>query len=135
MEAHTRSLAHTAERVVAGKSTGQLELGDEVTFEARHFWVSQRLTSRIVEFNPPHSFTDQMVRGAFKSLRHSHAFEAAGSQTRMTDSIEMAAPLGPLGWLAERLFLGAYMRRLIERRAQELKKEAESLAAVSDATT
>ncbi|MGI8847734.1 MAG: hypothetical protein ACR2GX_05650 [Candidatus Dormibacteria bacterium] len=48
VDLHTQS-SHVPERAVAGKTSGLLELGDEVTWEARHFWKLQRLTSRIVE--------------------------------------------------------------------------------------
>jgi hypothetical protein len=44
----------------------------------------------------------------------------------MVDVIDYAAPGGPLGWLAERLFLTDYLLRFIRRRAQVLKRLAES---------
>src|SRR5689334_8091018 len=75
VEIHCATTAGTRERIVAGKSAGLLELGDQVTFEAVHFGIRQRLSSRIIEYDRPHRFTDQMVSGAFKSLRHVHEFE------------------------------------------------------------
>jgi hypothetical protein len=44
----------------------------------------------------------------------------------MRDVFDYAAPLGPLGWVAERLFLTRYMRRFLEERNRELKAVAES---------
>ena len=44
----------------------------------------------------------------------------------MEDVIDYAARGGPLGWLAERLFLTDYLTRFIRRRAQVLKRLAES---------
>jgi hypothetical protein len=44
----------------------------------------------------------------------------------MRDRFEFIAPLGVLGWLAERLFLARYMRRFIEERNVILKRSAES---------
>jgi len=35
------------------------------------------------------------------------------------------SPLGPLGWLADRLVLDRYMRRSLEVRNDEIKREAE----------
>jgi len=46
--------------------------------------------------------------------------------TLLRDVFDYRAPLGPLGWLAERLFLTAYMRRLLLTRMRELKAFAES---------
>ena len=81
VETHLATAAHTQERIVGGKSRGLLELGDELTFEALHFGVRQKLSSRIVEYDRPHRFTDQMISGAFRSLRHVHEFERSGSGT------------------------------------------------------
>ena len=122
-------MAETGEKIVACPPGGLLELNDEVTFEAKHFGIRQRLTSKIVEFDPPHSFTDQMVSGAFKSVRHEHKFRIEGESTRMTDVFEFEAPFGPLGWLAEVLFLRSYMRRLIFSRSEQLKAMAEANSA------
>ena len=46
----------------------------------------------------------------------------------MTDEVEFRSPLGPLGWLVDRLFLTGYLRRLLEGRCQAIKREAESVA-------
>lgn len=124
METHAQSMAYTGERIVSGP-TGRLELGDEVTFEASHFGIKQRLTSKVIQMERPVQFTDEMVRGAFRSLRHIHAFKPVEGGTIMTDTLEFSAPLGPLGWLAERLILKRYMERLIRRRAETLKQIAE----------
>src|SRR5689334_4800221 len=73
--AHIATTGHTRERIVEGKTDQLLELGDEITFEATHFGVRQRLTARITEFDRPNFFTDEMVKGAFRSLKHCHRFE------------------------------------------------------------
>ena len=44
------------------------------------------------------------------------------------DVFDYDAPLGPLGWLAERLFLSRYMHKFLLVRLQELKVLAESSA-------
>lgn len=45
--AHLGSTADTGERVVSGRRSGLLELGEEITWEARHLGVRQQLTARI----------------------------------------------------------------------------------------
>ena len=47
IDAHQESTRQTAERAVAGVTTGLLGPGEEVTWEARHFGIKQRLTVRI----------------------------------------------------------------------------------------
>jgi ligand-binding SRPBCC domain-containing protein len=126
VELHVRSTAATGERAVAGKTAGLLGLGDEITWRARHFGVRQSLTGRITAYDRPRHFQDTMLRGAFSRLQHDHYFEQVLGGTRMRDVFDYAAPLGPLGRLAEKLFLTSYLRRLLTARNQELKAVAES---------
>lgn len=126
VDAHVESASATGERAVSGVTHGLLNLGDEVTWRARHFGVTQELTSRIVAFNRPYHFRDEMIRGVFRRLVHDHFFEAADRGTHMVDVFDFTAPMGFLGTVAERLFLTAYMGRFLERRARILKELAES---------
>jgi hypothetical protein len=43
----------------------------------------------------------------------------------MVDVLSFAAPFGALGWVAERLFVAAHLRRLIVQRGMVLKELAE----------
>ena len=121
LDLHVASMSHTGEQAVAGRTTGLIELGEEVTWRGRHFGVVQHFTSRITAFDRPRHFQDTMQRGAFRSFVHDHFFEAENGGTRMVDLLAFAAPLGVLGLIAERLFLGAYLRRLLTRRAHALR--------------
>lgn len=124
---HTSSMASAGERAVAGVTRGLLALHDEVTWEARHFGFRQRLTSRITSFAPPRSFVDEQVSGAFARFRHEHRFERlADSRTRVSDIFDFDAPLGPLGRIANALFLTAYIRRLLTAHGANLKAALES---------
>jgi len=126
VDVHLRSTASTGEKAVAGKTTGLLELGDDVTFRGRHFGVVQELTSRITVFERPSHFRDSMVRGAFRRVDHDHYFVARGTVTEMRDIFDFTAPLGPLGHLAEVLVLRRYMRSFLMERNAELRQVAES---------
>ena len=118
-------MTHTRERAVAGRTSGLIGLNEEVTWEAIHFGIRQRLTSRITKYERPHYFRDSMVRGAFRRFDHDHNFEERGALTVMTDRFEYASPLGVLGKLADSLFLKVYLRRLLETRAAHIKFAAE----------
>jgi ligand-binding SRPBCC domain-containing protein len=126
IDAHVQSTAATGERAIGNRTSGLLGLGEEVTWRARHLGVWQELTSRITAFERPHHFRDSMVRGAFARFDHDHYFEPTNGNTLLRDVFDYRAPLGPLGWLAERLFLSAYMRRFLLIRMRELKVLAES---------
>ena len=125
LDFHQRSMAHTGERAVAGRTSGLIEAGQEVEWEARHLGRSWRLRSRISAMDRPHSFTDEQVSGPFARYSHRHTFFARGGGTLMTDEWNLLAPLGPLGALADFLFLARHMRRTLTARAAAIKAEAE----------
>jgi ligand-binding SRPBCC domain-containing protein len=127
IDAHIRSTASTGEQAVAGVTTGLMHLGDEVTWEARHLGVRQRLTSRITAYDRPYHFRDSQVRGVFARFDHDHYFASlAESRTRMRDVFDYTAPFGLVGVVADRLFLTRYMRRFLVNRNRALTRLAES---------
>lgn len=127
IDADTVSASRSGERAIEGRTTGLIERGETVTWQARHLGVRQRLKVRITDFERPHRFADEMVSGAFKEMRHEHLFEMVDDQqTRMIDELRFQAPMGPLGRLAERFFLTRYMHRFLIERNRVLKELAES---------
>lgn len=125
IDLHQESMNGSGERAIDGVTSGLIGMGESVTWEARHFGIRQRLTSKIVVFDRPRHFRDSMVSGAFKRFDHDHFFEAEGDGALMTDIFDYDAPLGMLGKLADLLFLERYMKRLLVERNQVIKKTAE----------
>ena len=126
IDLHVDSMGHTGERAVAGVTSGLIGMGQEVTWEGRHFGVRQRFTSRITAFRPPAHFQDTMVRGAFAAFVHDHDFEPADGGTLMRDRLAFRSPLGPIGAVIDRLLLRRYLERLLQRRNLVIKRAAEA---------
>jgi ligand-binding SRPBCC domain-containing protein len=120
-----RSTAHTREVAVAGVTHGLIGLGEEVTWEATHFAIRQRLTSRITVYRRPFHFRDSQVRGAFKRFDHDHLFSEMHGGTLMRDLFDFEAPFGVLGKVAEMVYLKRYMTGLLERRNKLIREVAE----------
>lgn len=125
IDLHTESMNKYRERAVAGVTRGLINSGETVTWEAAHFGVRQRLTSRITEFDRPRHFQDVMVNGAFKSLVHDHFFIEKGAETTMKDVFVYGSPYGFLGRIADALFLEKYMRKVLVERNELIKRIAE----------
>ena len=126
VELHIESTGPSREEVVGGVRSGLLDLHDEVEWEATHLGVRQRLRSKMTAFDRPHHFRDSMVSGAFKRFDHDHYFQEIESGTLIKERFNFEAPLGPLGRLAEVLFLEKYMRRLLLERSNMIVAIAES---------
>src|SRR4051794_24247097 len=93
IDLHLDSLAQTKEKAVAGVTKGLIELGQNVTWEATHFGIRQKLTSKITIFDSPNHFRDSMVAGAFSRFDHDHFFSEADGKTLMRDVFDYRSPL------------------------------------------
>lgn len=127
VEAHTDSLAHTKEKVVAGRMSGLFELNDTVTWEANHLGIRQHLTVKITRMEPYTMFEDKMVKGAFKSFEHQHYFEQQGDYTLMKDVFSYEVPGWIFGKIVDVLVLKRYMTKLLITRNDAIKRAAESM--------
>ena len=125
IELHQLTTEHTGERAIAGKTSGLIEAGEFVTWEAVHFFIKQKLTVKIVEMNKFESFTDEMLQGAFKSMWHKHVFLSKNNQTIMTDDFQYEVPFGIFGKIFDTLVLTKYMTRLLKERNEIIRVIAE----------
>lgn len=117
IDLHSATQAERGERAVAGVTTGLIDEGQEVEWEAVHFGIRQRLRMRIAKMEKPVYFRTEMVFGAFKSFTHEHRFIPLGDgRTEKRDLMRIEAPLGFLGRLAELLFLKRYMTSFLEKK-------------------
>ena len=129
IQVHMETTSKTKERAIGGVTEGLIELGESVTWEAIHLGIKQKLTAKITEMEKPYRFTDEMVKGAFHSFKHTHEFIKSGTGTVMKDEFAYISPLGLFGKLADRLFLEKYMQAFIVNRALALKEIAEKMQA------
>jgi ligand-binding SRPBCC domain-containing protein len=117
----------TRVRAIAGVTHGIIGRSQTVTWRIRPFGLILTHTSLIDRYDPPHSFRDVMLDGHFRSFEHEHLFDAIeDGGTLMRDRLRLAAPFGPLGWLAETLVLKNYFTRFLQQRNAVIQRVAES---------
>lgn len=123
---HTETTMKTGERAVAGVTDGLIGLGQTVTFEGTHFGIRQKLTVKVVEFDRPRLFVDEMTEGSFKSFKHTHEFVTTSQGTLMRDTLVWRSPFGILGSIIDKFLLKRHLRELVRKRNAQLKNIAES---------
>jgi ligand-binding SRPBCC domain-containing protein len=123
---HQFTTFDTKEKAIAGKTSGLIAMNETVTWEAVHFGVKQKLTSKITGFDKPFYFKDEQVKGAFKCFYHEHIFEFTNGVTSMKDTFVFESPFGLLGKLFNALVLTAYMRKFLMQRNRLIKEYAEN---------
>lgn len=130
---HQQSLSHTSEKAIAGRTSGLIELGETVTWRGKHFGFNLTHQSKITEMHEYTSFTDEMLKGCFASFVHYHYFEQEEDFTIMIDEVYYETPFGLLGKLFDVLFLKRYLRNLIEKRNEAIKKQSEKTKQLDEA--
>ena len=126
IELHKKSMAHTGEVAIAGTTNGLIGLDETVTWKAKHLFKTRVLRSKITAMKRPLSFTDEMMDGDFRSLRHEHHFKRIDNGTLLIDLFHFETPYGGLGRLANQLFLTGYLKNLLEQRNRLIREYAES---------
>lgn len=126
IDLHQQSTSKTHEKAIAGRTSGMIEENETVTWRAKHLGVYQNLTTKIISMEKPNQFTDEMQKGAFKSLRHQHIFKTVNGKTIMTDIFDFESPLGIIGKMFNKVFLKNYMKNFLLERNKLIKTTAES---------
>ena len=68
------------------------------------------------------SFMDEQRVGPYKLWLHTHKLEDVEGGTRMTDDIRYLVPFGPIGLLANVLFVGRTLRRIFDYRRVKMEE-------------
>lgn len=123
---HKISTAHTGEEAIAGVTSGLINEGETVTWQAKHLFKTRRFTSKISAMTVPQVFVDEMIDGDFKSLRHEHHFKAVDNGTIMIDQMQFETPYGVLGKWMNRFYLRSYLEKLLLHRNAVIKQYAET---------
>ncbi len=123
---HKISAADTNEKAIAGVMTGLINENETVTWQAKHLFKIRQFTSRITAMSRPGHFTDEMIKGDFKSFRHEHHFKSADNGTIMIDLIRFESPYGFIGRLFNAFYLKNYIEKFLIMRNSVIKDYAET---------
>lgn len=127
IDLHKIPTAETKEKAIGGIINGLISLNEFVTWQAVHFGISQKLTSKITQYSRPFHFRDEQVKGAFKYFIHDHYFNVSNNRVIMKDSFNFQSPFGYAGKLFNALILTNYLKKLLLKRNDIIKEYAETL--------
>ena len=107
-----------------------VQVGSRIVVVARGpLGIRLRWVAKIVEHRPPHDvvfgrearFVDEQESGPFKAWRHEHDFERVDdTHTRVLDRVNYRVRFGPLGWLANVLFVRGQVKAMFQHRHRAL---------------
>lgn len=101
-------------------SAGPIEMaaGTLIRYRLRVRGIPISWTTAIREWDPPHRFVDEQLRGPYALWHHTHTFEEDGEgATVMRDVVRWAVGFGVLGGLAQRLLVPRDLEAIFDYRA------------------
>ena len=111
---------------VEGRTSGLVRAGDTIRWEGLQLGFPNYHVSEILNFEPPHFFTDRMIAGRFRSFEHDHRLSETAGGTLLQDEVRFTMPFGPAGWVVGKMVLCPHVTKLLHRRFRLLKRLAES---------
>ncbi|HVN05151.1 MAG TPA: SRPBCC family protein [Bryobacteraceae bacterium] len=90
----------------------QMRKGAEIRYRIRWLGLPLNWKTVITEYEPPFFFVDEQAAGPYAFWRHRHTFKPTEYGALVSDRVDYALPLGPLGRLMHGL--------VAERQLQEI---------------
>ena len=84
--------------------------------------IPMKWTTEITHVQEPNYFVDEQRFGPYSLWHHQHHFKEVESGVEMTDEVNYAIPLGPLGRFAHWLFVGKEVNTIFEHRFKVLEE-------------
>lgn len=94
--------------------------GAEIDYEIRWLGLPLRWKTVIAEYEPPFFFVDVQMSGPYAYWRHRHDFKPTEYGALVSDRVDYALPLGPLGRLAHRLVVRKQLQQIFDYRQNQL---------------
>ena len=95
--------------------------GAVIDYRVRVGPLPLRWRTRIVAWNPGHSFADVQDRGPYGVWRHEHVFTERGRQTVMEDRVYYTPRAGLVAGLTNRLFVAPKLKQIFQYRADVIR--------------
>ena len=98
----------------------EMRAGALIDYKLRVRGVPLRWRTLIREWNPPHSFIDEQIRGPYRQWVHRHTFEPKDGGTLARDIVHYAVPFD---FIAHRLLVRPDIEKIFAYRQEALRKK------------
>jgi hypothetical protein len=106
---------------IEGDAGAPIDAGTTIDYRIRVAGLPLRWRTRIERWAPGALFVDSQERGPYRAWWHEHHFIERDGKTIMEDVVHYAPPLGPLGAVANRLFVAPMLRRIFGFRRDAIR--------------
>jgi ligand-binding SRPBCC domain-containing protein len=97
----------------------EMHEGALIDYKLRVHGLPLRWRTLIREWNPPHSFVDEQLRGPYRKWVHRHSFEPQNGGTLARDVVQYAVPFD---FIAHPLFVRRDIEKIFQHRQKALRE-------------
>lgn len=97
----------------------RMRAGTRIDYRIRLHGIAMGWRTLISEWDPPHRFVDEQIRGPYRRWHHTHTFEALNGGTVCSDRVEYAMHGGEL---VHRHFVLPRLTRIFDYRTERLEQ-------------
>ena len=94
----------------------EIRQGKIIDYEIRLFGIPFKWKTLITDWQPGIKFTDEQLKGPYKTWIHTHHFEAVGSKTVMRDRVEYRPKGGILSPIIHYFFVKKQVKKIFDFR-------------------
>lgn len=84
--------------------------------------IPMNWVTKIISVKEKESFADMQLKGPYKLWLHEHHFKAVPGGVMMTDDLKYDIGIGPLGWIAGKLWVDRQVNEIFRYRENKLKE-------------
>jgi ligand-binding SRPBCC domain-containing protein len=100
-----------------------MRVGTLIAYRLRLHGISLSWLTSIQDWDPPHRFVDQQIKGPFALWHHTHELSPSGADgTRMRDTVRYAIGFGPLGEIAHCVLVRRDLDTIFDFRARKVEE-------------
>lgn len=94
----------------------EMRAGALIDYRIRLGGIPIRWRTKIAEYDPPNRFVDIQLKGPYKRWHHTHEFQEVAGGTLMIDRVNYQMRLGPIGTIAQRLYVAKELEKIFDFR-------------------
>jgi len=110
-------------KITSPPNKGEMYEGQIITYTVKPvLGIPINWMTEITSVNAPYRFVDTQLVGPYKVWHHQHHFVETSQGTMMTDIVNYSIPFGPLGGIADKLFVQAKLKAIFDYRTEKINQ-------------
>jgi ligand-binding SRPBCC domain-containing protein len=110
----------------------RMKTGALIDYTIRLMGVNMRWSTLITDYDPPHRFVDEQLKGPYSYWHHTHTFRETDDGTWIMDEVRYVVPFGLLGRILHSIIIRPRLEKIFTHRAEVIHSIFETSAGTDE---